>query len=61
MMVEAKSSELTLSPSIYHFKNQLHPSWAFQVVNNMEYVEQSCFSLEGIWTVPAKTFLSQFI
>jgi hypothetical protein len=60
ILVEAKnSSNNSLSSSLSFFQKELSVCFVFQVSNTDEYVNTSCFDNQGIWMVPAKTFLSQ--
>lgn len=59
IMIEAKSTNQSLTPAIYYYQEHLKPPFAFQVIKNMEYVEVDCFSKEGAFIVPARTLLSQ--
>jgi len=62
ILIEVKNSvNNSLSKNLIFFKNELNAPYAFQVLNTKEYVKTSCFSKEGIWMVPVKTFLSQLI
>ena len=58
-LVEAKVSDTALSPALQHFQRQTGAAHAFQVVQNLPYVEADCFSRHDPVVVPARTFLSQ--
>jgi len=58
-LVEAKVSDTTLSPSLHHFQGQTGAAHAFQVVQDLPYVNADCFSRSAPVVVPARTFLSQ--
>jgi predicted AAA+ superfamily ATPase len=59
-LVEAKlSNNAPISASLIKFKTQLNVPYAFQVVHNLDYVDQSCFNANNPIIVPARTFLSQ--
>ena len=59
-IVEAKSSANTrLSPQLQYFQTATGAQHAFQVVNDLAFVEQDCFEYSHPIIVPAKTFLSQ--
>lgn len=60
-LVEVKTSDKSISPSLYHFKEELNCPYAFQVVYEMPYVDRNCFENPGVFVVPAKTFLSQLV
>ena len=61
-LVEAKSSEKTISPSLKFFQEQIKSPLAFQVVAEADYVDADCFSPQNRPViVPAKTFLSQLL
>jgi predicted AAA+ superfamily ATPase len=61
MLVEAKTTEQKLAPSISYYQKLIGVPFAFQVTKNMPYVDYDCFSKEGIFIVPAQTFLSQLV
>ncbi len=61
ILVEAKSSEQSISKSLYYYKELTKAPYAFQVTHKMDYTNQNCFAKEGIYIVPAKTFLSQLV
>jgi len=61
IMVEAKSTNQSLTPAVYYYQEHLQTPFAFQVIKNLDYVDVDCFSKEGIFVVPAKTFLSQLL
>lgn len=61
-LVEVKYNEKTaISPALYYYQKQLNAPHAFQVVINMDYIDQNCFQHNQPIIVPAKTFLSQLI
>ena len=60
-IVEVKTSDVNISPSLDAFQQQLGCPYAFQVVLNLPYVDKDCFASEGVKVVPAKTFLSQLL
>ena len=61
-MVEAKvSGNHSLNPGLHYFQKQLNCPHAFQVIQNMDYVDKNCFSETGPIIVPARTFLSQLV
>ncbi|ABE04738.1 ATPase [Rickettsia bellii] len=59
ILVEAKVSDLSISPSLKYFHELLKPEFSFQVVQNKQAIDSSCFDKPGLWIVPAITFLSQ--
>lgn len=62
LMIEVKSSNnSSLSPNLAFFQNQLNVPHVLQVVMDLPYIEEDCFSLQKPTIVPAKTFLSQLI
>jgi len=62
MLVEAKTSDERLGPSLAHFQEQTGAPHAFQVILEAEYVEADCFARRGKpLVVPARTFLSQLL
>lgn len=65
ILVEAKKSEVQLSPALGHFQRQLEAPYAFQVVLDADYVDADCFSQASRsarpLVVPARTFLSQLL
>jgi hypothetical protein len=61
-LVEAKlSNNGRISNSLVHFQKQLKCPHAFQVVLNLDYVDQDCFKYNTPIIVPASTFLSQLV
>lgn len=58
LLVEAKSSSTSLSPSIKHFQDQLSAPHAFQVVRDLPFVAADPFRSDKPVVVPARTFLS---
>lgn len=60
-LVEVKSSDTKLSPSLAHFQRQVGAAHAFQVVLDLDYVDRDCFAGERPIVVPARTLLSQLL
>ncbi len=60
-LVEVKSSETALSPSLAYFQAQTRAPHAFQVVMHLPYEPADCFRVHRPVAVPAKTFLSQLL
>ncbi len=61
-LVEVKSADSTLSPTLTYYQEQLKIPFAFQVVLNADYVNTDCFAAQNRpLVVPAKTFLSQLL
>lgn len=61
-LVEVKSANNSgVSKSLYHFQKQTGAKHAFQVVFNMDYVDQDCFSYTEPVIAPMSTFLSQLV
>jgi len=61
-LVEAKTGDDTLSPSLEYFQNQLNAPHAFQVVVEADFVKADCFAAKPQpLVVPARTFLSQLL
>lgn len=60
-LVEAKMSDVTLSPWLAHFQSQLQAPHAFQAVVNLPYEDADCFGVKRPVIVPAKTLLSQLL
>jgi hypothetical protein len=58
-LVEAKVGDTTLSRNLHHFQDQTGAAFAFQVVQELPYVDADCFSRSAPVVVPARTFLSQ--
>ncbi len=58
-LVEVKSAETRLSPSLLHYRAALGCPHAFQVVMQLAYVDADCFAETRPVAVPARTFLSQ--
>jgi len=61
-LVEVKlSNHQKINPHLVYFQKQTNAQHAFQVVLNMPYVDQDCFSKMEPIIVPASTFLSQLV
>lgn len=60
-LVEVKSSDTTLSPSLAHFQRQVGAPHAFQAVLDLDFVDRDCFSDHQPVVVPARTLLSQLL
>jgi uncharacterized protein len=61
-LVEVKSSSKNnLSKNLLYFQAKIKAKHAFQVVFNMDYVDENCFKYRTPIIVPARTFLSQLI
>lgn len=60
-LVEAKSSDRSLSPALESFHRQIKPAHSFQVVQSMDFVERDCFERKEPVVVPALTLLSQLV
>lgn len=61
ILIEAKTTEQPVSKSLHYFRELTKAPYVFQVTQKMDYIEYDCFANEGIYIVPAKTFLSQLI
>lgn len=62
IMLEVKSSNnQSISPHLFHFQKQIQAEHVFQVVFDLPYVDEDCFSVKKPVIVPAKTFLSQLV
>jgi uncharacterized protein len=60
-LVEVKSKDASLSESLAYFQKVTKAKHAFQVVQEMPYVEADCFERNDPTVVPARTFLSQIL
>jgi len=60
-LVEVKSAEARLSPTLGHFQAQTGARHALQVVGSAEFVGVDAFTREEPVIVPATTFLSQLL
>jgi hypothetical protein len=60
-LVEVKTSDKTLSPSLGYFQAQTNSQHSFQVVMNLPYQQADCFRIHRPLVVPARTFLSQLL
>ncbi len=56
-----KSQQQPLSPNLRYFQQQLNCPYAFQVVYDLPYVDQDCFSQHDPLKVSMQTFLSQLV
>jgi len=61
LLVEAKTSETTLSPQLGYFQKMIGAPHALQAVINLPYQEIDCFALQIPAVVPARTLLSQLL
>lgn len=62
ILIEVKASKnQSLSPNLKYFQDKLNVPHAFQVVFDLEYIEQDCFKLTRPTIVPAQTLLSQLV
>jgi len=62
LMVEVKtSSNGRVSENLHHFNKQLKVPHVFEVVANLDYVDQDCFAAKKPTIVPLITFLSQLV
>jgi predicted AAA+ superfamily ATPase len=61
LLIETKSAETKLAPSLEHFQRETGAAHAFQVVIDEEYVDADCFSYRRPVVVPARTLLSQLL
>jgi len=61
-LVETKSNDDRLSPSLEYYQDQLNAPLAFQVVLEADFVKADCFAAgDRPMVVPARTFLSQLL
>jgi hypothetical protein len=60
-LVEVKTNDLRLSPSLAHFQQETRAPHAFQVVIGMPYEEIDCFTARTPVVVSARSFLSQLL
>lgn len=61
-LVEVKSANHSgISKSLYHFQAQTGAKHAFQVVFDMDYIDQDCFSYTKPIIAPLTTFMSQLV
>ncbi len=61
-LVEVKSRDGTMSPSLRYYQDLIGAPFAFQVVLDADFVDADCFAEpRGSLMVPARTFLSQLI
>jgi predicted AAA+ superfamily ATPase len=61
-LVEVKlSAKQGISKALYHFQKQTKAAHAFQVVRDMDFVDEDCFAHHDPIKVPALTFLSQLL
>lgn len=61
VLVEVKTSDTKLSPTLSHFQNETNAPHAFQVVMELPFISADCFSEKLPTVVPAQTFLSQLL
>jgi len=61
-LVEVKSNDDQLSPSLKYYQDQLNAPFAFQVLLEADFVKADCFAASHQpLVVPARTFLSQLL
>ena len=61
-LVEVKTSgRQSLNKNLFYFQEKTEAQHAFQVVFDLEYIAQDCFSVIKPVIVPASTFLSQLV
>lgn len=60
-LVEAKSSDTVLSPSLVYFHRQLQSEHAFQVVVTADYLDADAFAYHDPVVVPFRTLFSQLV
>ena len=60
-LVEAKTSETTLSPALARFQAQTKAAHAFQMMLDLPYERVDCFKQSRPVVVPARTLLSQLL
>ncbi len=61
LLVEAKTSDTTLSPALSYYHQKLNTTHAFQVVRELPFVAADCFARRDPVVVPARTLLSQLL
>jgi predicted AAA+ superfamily ATPase len=60
-LVEVKTNETALSPSLRHFQAATRAAHAFQAVMDLPYSDADCFGRRDPAVVPARTLLSQLL
>ncbi len=60
-LVEVKTKNKGLSPSLFHFQKETQAEHAFQIAFDLDFVQKSCFEVREPVVVPAQTFLSQLV
>jgi len=60
-LVESKTSEKGISPSLYYYQKATQAPHAFQISFDLPFVKKDCFSEREPILVPAKTLLSQLV
>jgi len=61
-LVEVKSSSnRNINPNLKYFQSKINAEFAFQVVNDLDFINQDCFTEKNPVIVPDVTFLSQLI
>eukprot|EP01132_Coremiostelium_polycephalum_P000218 gene218-287_t len=61
LLIEAKTSEQPITSAMHYYQEKTKAPFAFQVTKDMPYVSHDCFKQEGMFIVPASTFLSQLV
>lgn len=60
-LVEVKTSDKGISPSLYYFQKATKADHAFQVSFERPFINKDCFSFHDPILVPARTLLSQLL
>ena len=60
-LVEVKTSDTRLSPSLAHFQGQTRAPHAFQAVLELPFEPMDCFTATQPVVIPARTLLSQLL
>ena len=59
LLAECKSGDTAVSPALRAAQNATKAPHTLQVVFSLPYEPIDCFALDGAYSVPARTFLSQ--
>ncbi len=61
LLVEVKTNDTHLAPSLEYFQDQVRAPHAFQIVIDLPFEDVDCFTYRSPVVVPARTLLSQLL
>lgn len=60
-LVEVKAKRDSISPALHFYQERIKAPHAFQVVVDLDFVDEDCFTRKEPTVVPARTLLSQLV